>query len=72
MFRAYWNEMSGMSAEPQSRAKHKTLNQCSPTLYNAGPTLQQHWVNVSCLLESHLLADRFPRHPQDQDIHYLT
>ena len=26
------------------------LAQCWPSVENAGPTLNQHWVNVSCLL----------------------
>ena len=25
------------------------MNQCHPTLYDADPTLKQHWVNVLCL-----------------------
>ena len=32
-----------------------TMNQCWSTVYAPGPTLDQHWLNVSCLLAMHLL-----------------
>ena len=31
-------------------SKHDTSTQCWSTVYDAGPTLDQHWVDVSCLL----------------------
>ena len=34
-------------------SKH-TLTQCWTTIHDAGPTLAQHWVNVSCQLGSAL------------------
>ena len=34
----------------QTRYINPMLAQCWPTVYDAGPTLDQHWVDVSCLL----------------------
>ena len=31
------------------------LNQCWSTVYDAGPTFVQHWVDASCLLGYHIL-----------------
>ena len=38
-----------------SQDSHTTMNQCWSTVYDAGPTLNKHWLNVSCLLAMHLL-----------------
>ena len=37
-------------ASQQTRTIHLMLVQCWPIVYDAGPTLYQHWVNVSSLL----------------------
>ena len=34
----------------QTRGIHPMLFQCYPTVFDAGPTLQQHWINTVCLL----------------------
>ena len=31
-------------------SKHQTLNQCWSIVYDAGPTLTQHWFKILCLL----------------------
>ena len=36
----------------QTRGIHPMLFQCWPTVFDAGPTLKQHWVNAPCLLGS--------------------
>ena len=39
------------------------MNHCYPTIYDAGPTLKQHWVNVLCspgklnVIESDILRE---------------
>ena len=37
----------------QTRYINPMLVQCWSTVYDAGPTLYQHWVDVSCLLWKH-------------------
>ena len=39
-------------ASQQTRGIHPILFQCWHTVFDAGPTLKQHWVNVPCLLAS--------------------
>ena len=38
----------------QTRDVDPLLHQCWPTVCDAGPTLIQQWINVSCLLGRHL------------------
>ena len=38
----------------QTRYIAPMLVQCRTTVYDAGPTLNQNWVNVLCLLGTHL------------------
>ena len=38
------------SPTQQTRGIHPMLFQCWPTVFDAGPTLKQHWVNAPCLL----------------------
>ena len=40
-------------------SKHKTLAQCWPIVFEAGPTSNQHWTNVSYLCTRILLAGKF-------------
>ena len=37
----------------QTRHIYSMLDQCWPTVYDDGPTLVKHWVDVSCLLGGH-------------------
>ena len=46
------------------RDRHAELFQCWHTVFDGGPTLQQHWVNAPCLLGSVKTA---PRQTQDVD-----
>ena len=34
----------------EKRGIRRMLLQCWSTVFDAGPTLKQHWVNASCLL----------------------
>ena len=43
------------------------LDQCWPTVYDVGPTLIQHWVNVSRLLGIHVF-----QYAMIQIIYYLS
>ena len=36
------------------------LFQCWPTVFDAGPTFKQHWVNVPCLLGCNQLIPQIP------------
>ena len=37
----------------KTRGVHPMLAQCWPTVFDAGPTLHQHWLNFSCSLGYH-------------------
>ena len=46
----------GMGAQNLSKSvpsKYETLTQCWANVEDGGPTLKQHWVNVSCFLGLH-------------------
>ena len=47
------------------------LVQCWSTVYDAGPTLDQHWVDVSCLLGT-LYHDIYEGLPRSQDLYSLV
>ena len=34
----------------QTRGIYSMLFQCCPIVFDAGPTLKQHWINTPCLL----------------------
>ena len=38
------------SLSQQTRDIHPMMFQCCATVFDAGPTLKQHWVNAPCLL----------------------
>ena len=44
----------------QTRDIHLMLFQCWHTVFDSGPTLKQHWVNVPCLLGSDLYTTLNP------------
>ena len=46
----------------QTRDFDPMLFQCWPTVYDAGPTLNKHWANVSCLLGYHMTNEPNSRH----------
>ena len=43
-------------ANPANTKHSHKFVKCWPTIYDAGPTLNQPWVNVSCLLWTHCIA----------------
>ena len=45
-----WAVKCSLIISQQTRDIHPLLYQCWPTVFDAGPTLKQHWVNVPCLL----------------------
>ena len=42
----------------QTRGIHPMLFQCWANVFDAGPTLKQHWVNASCLLGNGICRSR--------------
>ena len=50
MFSALNSRRLDTCATQHTRGIHPMLFQCWPTVFDAGPTLKQHWVNASCLL----------------------
>ena len=51
------NTVSLMSDCMNNNKGYPMLFQCWANVFNAGPTLKQHWVDTSCLLGySHLLS----------------
>ena len=40
----------------QTRGIHPMVFQCWPTVFGAGPTLKQYWVNAPCLLGCRLVV----------------
>ena len=48
--RKHWDPGLTTSLSQQSRDVEPMLGQCWPAVYDVGPTLTQHWSNVSCLL----------------------
>ena len=47
---AYVQRLVFSRTSQQTRYIHPILDQCWSTVYDAGPTLVQYWVDVSCLL----------------------
>ena len=43
-------QVSGEACGQQTRGAHPRLFQCWPSVFDAGPTLKQPWVNAQCLL----------------------
>ena len=45
----------------QTRHIDSMLDQCWPNVLDGGPTLAQHWIDVSCLLGQYLTSVDDPR-----------
>ena len=46
----HYNCIGGLRRPQQARHIDPMLDQCSPPVYDVGPAILQHWIDVSCLL----------------------
>ena len=51
----HWRQVEKSEAQ-QIRDVYTMLVQCWPAVYDVAPTLNQHWVNVSCLMGRYFQA----------------
>ena len=51
---SWWHSPPLPATTHHTRDIHPMLFQCCPTVFDAGPTLKQHWVKAPCLLGPYL------------------